>query len=58
MHPGSGGNPGFNMYDLDSNMRFVFYPAVVGWFLIGIWIVLLRVKIRMLEEKIIDIENE
>jgi heme exporter protein C len=58
MHPGSGGNPGFNMYDLDSKMRLVFYPAVLGWFLIGIWIVLLRVKMRELEEKILDIEHE
>jgi len=58
MHPGSGGNPGFNMYDLDSKMRLVFYPAVIGWFLIGIWITLLRVKVRELEEKILDIEHE
>ena len=57
MHPGSGGNPGFNMYDLDSKMRLVFYPAVLGWFLIGIWIVSLRVKMRELEEKILDIEH-
>jgi len=58
MHPGSGGNPGFNMYDLDSKMRLVFYPAVLGWFLIGVWIALLRVKVRELEEKILDIEHE
>src|SRR5688572_4485812 len=58
MHPGSGGNPGFNMYDLDSKMRLVFYPAVIGWFLIGVWITLLRVKVRELEEKILDIEHE
>jgi|SRR5688572_1456745 len=58
MHPGSGGNPGFNMYDLDSNMRLVFYPAVIGWILIGIWITTLRVKIRELEDKILDIEHD
>jgi heme exporter protein C len=58
MHPGSGGNPAFNMYDLDSKMRLIFYPAVVGWFLIGIWIVALRVRIRVVEEKIVEIENE
>ncbi|HEY5824050.1 MAG TPA: cytochrome c biogenesis protein CcsA [Cyclobacteriaceae bacterium] len=57
MHPGSGGNPGFNMYDLDSNMRLVFYTAVIGWFLIGVWIVTLRVKMRELEEEILDIEH-
>ena len=58
MHPGSGGNPGFNMYDLDSRMRMIFYPAVIAWFLIGVWIVSMRVRVRDLEEKILDIENE
>lgn len=58
MHPGNGGNPAFNMYDLDSKMRLVFYPAVIGWFLVGIWIVTLRVRIRIVEEKILEIENE
>ncbi|HEX7015593.1 MAG TPA: cytochrome c biogenesis protein [Cyclobacteriaceae bacterium] len=48
MHPGSGGNPGFNAYDLDSSMRIVFYPAVVGWFLVGYWIATLRVRVRKL----------
>jgi len=58
MHPGNGGNPAFNMYDLDSKMRLIFYPAVVGWFLIGMWIVTLRVRVRVVEEKIVEIENE
>lgn len=58
MHPGNGGNPAFNMYDLDSKMRLIFYPAVVGWFLIGMWIVALRIRIRVVEEKIVEIENE
>lgn len=49
MHPGSGGNPGFNAYDLDSSMRIVFYPAVVGWFLVGYWIATLRVRVRKLQ---------
>jgi len=38
LHPGSGGNPGFNSYDLDYNLRLVFYPAIIGWFLLGFWI--------------------
>lgn len=37
LHPGSGGNPAFNQYDLDSTLRAVFYPAVMGWILLGIW---------------------
>jgi heme exporter protein C len=39
-------------------MRLIFYPAVIAWFLIGIWIVSLRVKVKSLEEKIQEIENE
>jgi len=48
MHPGSGGNPGFNMYDLDNRMRMVFYPAVLGWILFGLWITDLRIRIKRL----------
>lgn len=48
LHPGSGGNPGFNMYDLDGRMRLVFYPAVIGWILVGYWITNLRIRYRKL----------
>jgi heme exporter protein C len=49
LHPGNGGNPGFSAYDLDSNMRKVFYPAIVGWTLLGVWIMELKIKIKNLE---------
>lgn len=49
LHPGSGGNPGFNAYDLDSRLRIVFYPAVIGWFLLGVWIASIRVRIKAIE---------
>ena len=58
MHPGSGGNPGFNMYDLDNKMRMVFYPACIGWILFGGWIATLRIRIRTMDEKIKEIEDE
>jgi heme exporter protein C len=38
LHPGNGGNPAFGKYDLDSDMRLVFYPAVIGWVLLSLWI--------------------
>ena len=57
MHPGSGGNPGFNVYDLDSRMRMVFYPAVIGWFLIGFWIATLRIRARILNNTLIEQED-
>jgi heme exporter protein C len=54
MHPGSGGNPGFNMYDLDRKMRMVFYPASAGWILLSVWIASLRVRTRIVEENLMD----
>ena len=37
LHPGAGGNPGFGGEDLDSTMRLVFYPGVIGFALVGLW---------------------
>ncbi len=51
LHPGNGGNPGFNAYDLDSQMRLVFYPAVVGWFLLGLWISNIKARISIIQLK-------
>ncbi len=51
LHPGNGGNPGFNSYDLDSRMRLVFYPACLGWILIGYWIYTIKFRIKTLENK-------
>jgi heme exporter protein C len=51
LHPGNGGNPGFSNYDLDSNMRRVFWPAVAGWILIGVWIMTLRIRVEKLKRK-------
>ena len=50
LHPGNGGNPGFNSYDLDSRMRTVFYPACLGWILIGYWIYTLKFRTRALDK--------
>jgi heme exporter protein C len=55
LHPGSGGNPGFNIYDLDNNLRLVFYPSIIGWTLLGIWIIQLRVRVKELKSKLEDI---
>lgn len=50
LHPGNGGNPGFNAYDLDSRMRAVFYPACLGWILIAYWIYTILYRVRSLEK--------
>jgi heme exporter protein C len=51
LHPGNGGNPGFNQYDLDSRLRMVFYPAVIGWVLLGFWVAEISIRIKTLELK-------
>lgn len=45
LHPGNGGNPAFGKYDLDNNMRLVFYPAIIGWMCFSGW--LLNILNRM-----------
>ncbi len=51
LHPGNGGNPGFNSYDLDSRMRLIFYPACIGWIMIAYWVYTLRYRLRRIENK-------
>ena len=51
LHPGNGGNPGFSKYDLDNTMRMVFYPAVIGWTLLGVWIMTLLIRIQHIKLK-------
>ncbi len=51
LHPGNGGNPAFDSYDLDSNMRLVFYPAVIGWILLSLWIANLNIRINKLKDR-------
>ncbi len=50
LHPGNGGNPGFNAYDLDNELRKVFYTAVAGWTLLGFWIASVRIRMRILKQ--------
>ena len=50
LHPGNGGNPAMGGEDLDNTMRLVFYPAVIGWILLGIWISQLVYRVDNLKE--------
>jgi heme exporter protein C len=55
LHPGgqgSEGNPGLNGGDLAPSMRLVFWPAVIGWTLLGVWITTLRIRLRTLQNKL------
>lgn len=56
LHPGNGGNPGFNSYDLDDNLRMVFYPAVLGWIGIGFWMSTQLIRTEFIKRKLEDID--
>ncbi len=51
LHPGNGGNPAFSKYDMDSHLRLFFYPAVIGWCMLGFWVLSIGVRIKLLELK-------
>ena len=55
LHPGApgsdSGNPALNFNDIDSRLRMVFYPAVIGWTLLGVWIGTLRIRMELIRDK-------
>ena len=55
LHPGgqgSAGNPGINGKDLAPSMKLVFWPAVFGWTLLGVWITTLKIRYQIVNEKL------
>jgi len=54
LHPGNGGNPGFGGEDLDSTLRTVFYPAVIGWTLLGFWMAQLSWRTELLQDYLLE----
>ena len=54
LHPGKGGNPAFSSYDLDSALRAAFYPAVLGWMILGTWMYSLQLNLERLTQRIAD----
>ena len=51
LHPGKEGNPALNFNDISPQMRLVFYPAIIGWTLLGVWIATLKIRLKILKEK-------
>jgi heme exporter protein C len=35
---------------MDNTMRIVFYPAVIGWILIGAWITSIKIRIKNIDD--------
>jgi heme exporter protein C len=55
LHPGNGGNPAVGKYDMNNDMRMVFYPAIIGWILIGVWITSLKIRTKILNNTVNNI---
>ena len=55
LHPATGDNPtpALPMH-LDPSMRTVFYPAMLGWILLGTWIMTLRIRLSRLKSELED----
>ena len=51
LHPGNGGNPAFSKYDLDSSLRMFFYPACIGWIILGFWIFSILTRLQLIKQK-------
>jgi heme exporter protein C len=55
LHPGApgsdSGNPALDKNDMDAGMRMVFYPAVIGWTLLGVWIAIIKIRLQLLKDK-------
>ena len=56
LHPGGQGNPAFSRGDLDNNVRMIFYPAIIGWILLGLWMAQLNFRMMKIKERLL--ENE
>ena len=52
IHPGKSGNPALGVKGLDTRMRLVFYPAIAGWVMFGIWIWKIRRGAAELKQEI------
>ena len=56
LHPGNGGNPALGGEDLDNTLRMVFYPAIIGFTLLGIWLAELMVRIKRIRDRSIGLD--
>jgi len=54
LHPGNGGNPAFGKYDMDHDMRMIFYPAIIGWILFSFWLFEIKNRISVIKNKLND----
>lgn len=50
LHPGSGNNPTFRLFDSAHNMKLVIYSAIVAFIMLGYWLTTISIRLRMLKK--------
>lgn len=48
LHPGSGNNPTFRLFDTAHNMKLVIYTAIIAFIMLGSWLTNISLRIRIL----------
>lgn len=56
LHPGNGGNPALGGEDLDHTLRLVFYPAIIGFTLLGLWLAQLTVRLKRIRDRALGLD--
>lgn len=51
LHPGNGGNPALGGEDMENTLRMVFYPAIIGFTLLGCWLSTILIRYETLKDK-------
>lgn len=50
LHPGSGDNPTFRLFDTSHDMKLVVYTAIIGFIALGWWFLTLFLRMRVLKK--------
>jgi heme exporter protein C len=50
LHPGSGDNPTFRLFDTAHNMKLVIYTAIIAFILLGCWFTTLLIRLRTINK--------
>lgn len=50
LHPGNGGNPALGGEDMENTLRMVFYPAIIGFTLLGLWMASILIRYETIKD--------
>lgn len=51
-HPGAAGEDALMVFKMAPYLRLIFYPAVIGWLLLGVWMVQLKARTEFIKDQL------